>query len=292
MNHTDPIYGPSELSGVMEELIHTQIFQRLKRIHQGGAVFLVNPLMNHTRYDHSIGVMLLVRSLDGSKEDQIAALLHDISHTAFSHLIDYVLEIEGEDYHEKRYAEVLMDSEIKAVLTAHQFDVSQFLDLEQYHLLEYPLPNLSADRIDYTLRDLFLLGVITPDEISWFLDGLQVCQGRIVVKAIEYGQWFRAKYEYLVSEYFAGKENIAINLVMKKIVKECLDQGVLQESDFYQDDFYLLEKINAAFDLKQRINELNRGGLVGEKLRVKKRWVDPEVLVNGRVVRLSTMTDS
>ncbi len=36
--------------------------------------------------------MMLVNRLGGSLEEQIAALLHDVSHTAFSHVIDYVLE--------------------------------------------------------------------------------------------------------------------------------------------------------------------------------------------------------
>jgi HD superfamily phosphohydrolase len=34
--------------------------------------------------------MLLVRRLGASLEEQIAALLHDVSHTAFSHVIDSV----------------------------------------------------------------------------------------------------------------------------------------------------------------------------------------------------------
>lgn len=36
--------------------------------------------------------MLLNRQLDASMEEQIVALLHDVSHTAFSHVIDYVFD--------------------------------------------------------------------------------------------------------------------------------------------------------------------------------------------------------
>ena len=36
--------------------------------------------------------MLLIKKLGGSVEEQIAGLLHDVSHTAFSHVIDYVFD--------------------------------------------------------------------------------------------------------------------------------------------------------------------------------------------------------
>ncbi len=88
MKYLNKLYGKFELSGDIEELINTNVFQRLKKIHQGGAIFLINPNINHTRFEHSIGVMLLIKNLGGSIEEQIAGLLHDISHTAFSHLID------------------------------------------------------------------------------------------------------------------------------------------------------------------------------------------------------------
>jgi HD superfamily phosphohydrolase len=78
----------------------------LRGIHQGGAIVLANPAINHTRFDHSVGVMLLIRHLGGSLREQLAGLLHNVSHTDFLHLIDYVLDMTGEDYHEQRYEEV------------------------------------------------------------------------------------------------------------------------------------------------------------------------------------------
>lgn len=86
----DEIYGEYEVEAVLQDLIQSKPVQRLKGIHQGGASYLVNPKWNVTRYEHSMGVMLLIRRLGGSIEEQIAGLLHDVSHTAFSHVIDFV----------------------------------------------------------------------------------------------------------------------------------------------------------------------------------------------------------
>ncbi|HEY0175824.1 MAG TPA: HD domain-containing protein, partial [Pedobacter sp.] len=86
----DPIYGTFELPEIFDDLLNSKAMQRLGKIHHSGAVFLVNPDICHTRLEHSIGVMLLIRMLGGTELEQIAGLLHDISHTAFSHVGDYV----------------------------------------------------------------------------------------------------------------------------------------------------------------------------------------------------------
>lgn len=57
----DILYGEFQVEDIFEILINTKEIQRLKKIHQGGASFLVNPKLNITRYDHSIGTMLLIR---------------------------------------------------------------------------------------------------------------------------------------------------------------------------------------------------------------------------------------
>lgn len=287
MKYIDKIYGEHEFSGVIEEIIQTNIFQRLKKIHQGGSIFLVNPQINHTRFEHSIGVMLIIKKLGGSIEEQIAGLLHDISHTAFSHLIDYVLDVEGEDYHERRYVDVLKDNELNAVFEKYQLNGTVFIDIEKFKLLEYPLPYLSADRIDYTLRDMFQIGKVSLKEISWFINGLDSFDNRIVLKSKAYGEWFQEKYNFLTTEYFEGEENIEINVIMKKIIKYCLGNGAIQEKDFFEDDFSLIDKINQKYNLMQWIDKIRGGELENNKLTTKKRIVDPEIIVNDQILPLS-----
>lgn len=289
MKYIDKIYGEYELSGVIEEIIKTNVFQRLKKIHQGGPVFLVNPEINHTRFEHSIGVMLIIKKLGGSIEEQIAGLIHDISHTAFSHLIDYVFDIEEQDYHENRYSTVLKDSELNAVFEKYQIDINGFVDVDKFTLLEYPLPYLSADRIDYALRDMFQIGEISIDEIFWFINGLETFNNRIVLKSKEYGEWFHAKFNFLTNEYFDGKENVEINLIMKKIIKDCLKKGIIEEKDFFEDDFFIIDKINMKFNLMQWIDKVRDDGLENKKLKTKKRTIDPEIMVNNQILKLSKM---
>ncbi|MGH2623683.1 MAG: HD domain-containing protein [Sphingobacterium sp.] len=289
MKYVDKIYGAFEFSGVIEEIIKTNVFQRLKKIHQGGPIFLTNPKVNHTRFEHSIGVMLIIKKLGGTLEEQIAGLIHDISHTAFSHLIDYVLEIDGEDYHEKRYSVVLKDSELNAVLEKYHLDGARFMDLEKFSILEYPLPYLCADRIDYTLRDMFQIEEISLKKIAWFINGLENFNNRIVLKSKDYGLWFQEKYNFLTAAYFEGADNVAINIIMRKIIRDCLEKGIIEEKDFYEDDFYLIDKINKVFDLIQRIDEIRDTELKSKNLKIKKRTVDPEIIVKNQILKLSEL---
>jgi HD superfamily phosphohydrolase len=71
--------------------------------------------------------MLLVRKLGGSLEEQIAALLHDVSYTAFSHVIDYVLQEKGEDYHEQIFEEVITNSTIPSILDKYGFSTFKYI---------------------------------------------------------------------------------------------------------------------------------------------------------------------
>jgi len=77
---------------------------------------------------------------------------------------------------------------------------------------------------------------------------------------------------------------------MKIIVKDCLQKGIITEADFFMDDFYLLEKMNSAFNVGERIDRIKNNGLNTEKIKMKSRVVDPEVLVNKRVMKLSELS--
>src|SRR5215211_5813396 len=101
---TDPIHKYIRITDIEKKLIDTEVFQRLRKIRQLAGAHLVYPSAQHTRFEHSLGVMhlaglaaetLLDKGYIECKEDveslRIAALLHDIGHGPFSHLFEEVL---------------------------------------------------------------------------------------------------------------------------------------------------------------------------------------------------------
>lgn len=205
MKIKDCIYGEFDIEQVLEVLINTDEVQRLKNIHQGGASYLVNPMWNVTRYDHSIGAMLLISKMGGSIEEQIAGLLHDISHTAFSHVVDFALNNKEEDYHEKIYERIIEHSNIPNILKDFGYNYKNILyDEEKWTILEKSAPDLCSDRIDYTLRDMFSYGFISQEEVDIFLRNLRIVDGEIVINSIESAQWFVDVYYKEVIGFFIG----------------------------------------------------------------------------------------
>src|SRR3990170_5931387 len=168
MQYRDAVYGPAEIGEpVLLDLMQSAAMNRLRGVLQHGITGLIGITAPTTRFEHSVGVMLLVRRLGASLEEQIAALLHDVSHTAFSHVIDYVFGgHDSQSYHEGVQEEYLAGTDVPAILARHGFDWRDFLHEADFPLLEQPAPALCADRLDYFLRDSRDLGLATDDEIE------------------------------------------------------------------------------------------------------------------------------
>ncbi len=282
----DRLYGNFKIDAILEELIHTKAVQRLKYIHQNGASYLVNPKWNNTRFDHSIGVMLLIRKLGGTIEEQIAGLLHDVSHTAFSHVVDQVLKMENEDYHEQIKHSIIMDSEIPDLLQKHNFQLEDILDDSNWSILEQPAPHLCADRIDYTLRDLYEYGEISHNEVEYFIDNLTFCEGKIHVIDREAGEWFVQVYYKEVLDFFFNPLNVYSNHKMTEILTSVFEKGYITKEDFLKTDEKLLQKILNSGDetIKKELGKLHTGVVVIESLddysihiHNKTRFIDPDL---------------
>ncbi|MCX2481595.1 HD domain-containing protein [Pedobacter sp. MC2016-15] len=245
INIDDALYGSIKIDGVFKELVQSSAFQRLKEINQGGAVFMVNPDSNHTRFDHSLGVYWLVTKFGGDLRERTAALLHDLSHTAFSHVVDAVFDHRNEDYHESIFEEVIRNSTIPSIL--NKYDLSDALDsFERYTLLEQSLPEICADRIDYTLRDLFQARMITSDEVNSFIADLQIENGKFVISTTASEEWFKYQYKRLNEDYFRRPEHLFANQKMAELLKRAVADGNLSKADLMTTDTEVIRKLKSA----------------------------------------------
>ncbi|WP_284139588.1 HD domain-containing protein [Virgibacillus sp. LDC-1] len=302
MKITDILYGAYLVDDVIDALIQSKPIQRLKGIHQGGASYLVNASWNNTRYDHSVGVMLLIKRLGGSVEEQVAGLLHDVSHTAFSHVIDYAVENRSENVHELIFDEIVNQSEIPSILELYGYSPKEILSsFGKWRLLEQPAPLLCADRIDYTLRDMYTYGQISLTEVNDFLDSLIIQDGMICLQSLSAAEWFVKTYYKEVIDFFMDPRNVYANEMMAKTIQLSLENGVLQFADLLETDAKVLERLRTSTNEKVQnmIAQITPSVQVVEQAKnydlyqqPKTRLIDPIIYQNERTIRASKLSAS
>ena len=293
-NYSDILYGDCTLPAGAARIIACPTFQRLHRVSQSGASKYANPCKTVTRFEHSVGVCLLLRRLGASEAEQIAGLLHDISHTAFSHVIDIVFYSDEQDFHEGIKIEFLNRPDLSAILKQLGYQVDDFLSDEWYTLLEQPLPALCADRIDYSLRDAVTVGEISPPAAQAILDNLVVHQGQIVMRSPAVALKYRALFKRMNDTYWASQRENYLYEILARAIEIGLESGILNRADLLQDDDAVEAKLRAAENPK--IDELF-DKLVDPPAAeviafsptrpIKQRAIDPAVLTKGAAIPLS-----
>ncbi|MEF8880704.1 MAG: HD domain-containing protein [Candidatus Nanohaloarchaea archaeon] len=287
MEISDPVYGKHEIyEEVLIELIESEPVQRLKEVYMSPSVFFIDERPPVSRYEHSIGVMLLLRKFDASLEEQIAGLLHDVPHTAFSHVADFVFEDENHEYHERFLDEKVYDSEISDILERHGYEIDYILDEDNFGLLERDLPKLCADRLDYSIRDLQgYLGY----NMEKYIEGLEVENGEFVFDDFENAEEFGMKFIELDSTVYASAMEVAIFELLADIIGKSFDLNELSEEDLFTTDRELMDKlreincdeIQMKFELLDSGLELDTGADNYDIHRATKaRAVDPPFMTD------------
>tara|TARA_B100000683_G_scaffold114373_1_gene112489 strand:- start:2666 stop:3955 length:1290 start_codon:yes stop_codon:yes gene_type:complete len=175
--HRD-IFVPAHIA----RLIDTREFQRLRNIQQLATCHYVFPAATHNRFSHSLGAYHLARTLcehlsevqpgiisdDDAELVSIAALLHDIGHPPFSHLLETDKVFANFHSHED-WGKMMLESEeteigiaIREVLgderTSRLFALYSGKDEHDGEsispfLKEIVSSQLDVDRMDYMIRD-------------------------------------------------------------------------------------------------------------------------------------------
>ena len=200
------------------------------------------------------------RKLGASREEQISGLIHDIAHTAFSHVIDFVFDdAVSQTVHEKFHEKVIFQSEIPQILERYDQDVNKIIDEKNFGILERDLPNLCADRVDYFLRDSLLIGVSTNDDVNMIINALTVHNNEIILKNKEAAELLSRRFIKMGQIFWSPPIQAGSYQLMGEIIKEALKKEIITEKDFFLTDQEVLEKLNSDKDIsKIKIGQLLR----------------------------------
>ena len=224
----DAVHGYHLLQPYEVAILDCPIVQRLRYIHQTALAYLVYPTAHHTRFDHSLGmaavaekmvnalrVVARVRGINQRlfREVRLAALLHDVGHTFFSHLSESIIkgkfghvfrEIKAMThkgrtgyFHRAKPGEILSYALITSgpvrryLEEARRLHRIRGIDIERVAGLVVGQPPdddhqfmadiingpIDADKIDYLLRDCHFTGIkaeVDPERIYFTLDVIRL----------------------------------------------------------------------------------------------------------------------
>ncbi len=234
---------------LMMRLIDTGEFQRLRRIKQLGLGLYTYQGAEHSRFTHSLGAFhLMTRVLDRLGEryaidpaDRIAAraaaLLHDVGHGSFSHVMEKVLNF----HHERWTVEAILsdDSEIGALLRSHSSDLPQQVasiiegTFQPSALAQLVSSQLDVDRMDYLLRDSLMTGAkYGIYDLEWIINALAIDEAgdRIYVEArgvYAVEEYLQARY-YMFRQVYFHRSLRSAEAVLRSIIRRALqlfDEG-------------------------------------------------------------------
>lgn len=171
----DPIHDFIRVYNSELQIIDNPIFQRLRRIRQLSGAHLTYPGAQHTRFEHSLGVMHIagqaghalkereILKIDDIDNLRMAALLHDIGHGPFSHLFEEVIQEKRKISHEEIGKNIILKTEIGDLISRSGYDKNfitklAFGDSKLQFMNEIISGTISADIMDYLLRDGYFTG--------------------------------------------------------------------------------------------------------------------------------------
>ena len=287
----DVLYGAFTINEpILIELIQSPAVQRLKKVAQQGIPDPHYFGRNYSRFEHSVGVMLLLRRLGASIEEQAAGLLHDVSHLAFSHIADFMFGTVGknnfQDTIHKRFIE---KTSIPEILSKYGYSKKRMLDLKNHSLLEQDIPEMCADRVDYALRELFywkhksydLSTIINHNGIITFSNKKTACKFAHDFLMLQILDWGRPR-------------SLALYTFFAETLLYAIKNKVLRKEDFFEkDDQQIITTLLRSGDAKiiNVVKSLKKSDSVkipifNRVVKTKFRYVNPGFIENGTIKRV------
>jgi len=173
----DPVYGYIYITEAEKEIIDSLPVQRLHRLRQLAGAEYVYPAANHTRFEHSLGVMYLAGlscentnlaehlTRDEIQTVRLAALLHDVGHGPFSHVYEHLL-VKLNKTHEDLTQWLIEKSELRDKLqkigqspnTIGKLAVGRLESQGKNFVDQIIQSAMDVDKLDFVVRDTYHTG--------------------------------------------------------------------------------------------------------------------------------------
>jgi len=289
----------------------TDAMARLKNIGMScGLEYTSFPLYKackpYTRFDHSVGVALIIWHFTLDMKQAVAGLFHDISTPVFAHVVDFLNHdhLQQESTEEETKEIISGSNQIQRLLTEYGLTVQDVCDYHRYPIADNDSPMLSADRLEYTLGNSVNYRFRTLKEVQAYYEDLTIVSNELGASEIA----FRSKElacafteaALLNSKVYVADADRFSMQFLADILRYALDHNILREEDLYSTEPEVIARLQSCtptaslwkdlcgFSTTHRKNE-NPDLPRWISVPAKKRYVDPLVANHGRVTEISEL---
>ena len=293
----------------LQVFARTPAVQRLKQIGMNcGCEYTSFPLFGrlkpYSRYDHSFGVALIIWHFTQSCPQSVSGLLHDIATPVFAHVIDFMNDdYMKQDSTEAGTGKMIADSpELQECLERFGLANTDVCNYHRYPVADNNSPQLSADRLEYSLGNMLNYELCSIDVIKAIYDDLTVDhneagQDEIMFRTADTAEAFALMALKCSGIYVSDEDRYAMQ-ILSEILQSALLRGIITTDDLYSTEPEIISKLRQDHLSASRWHDfclLNRITRSGSKtatgnwrqIDAKRRCIDPMVKGRGRFSTLS-----
>lgn len=306
----------AEIPEFLYEYIDTPEMQKQKGIGVScGTVYskLFGNRLWYSSLDHSVAVALIIWNFTKDKKQTLAGLFHDISTPVFKHCIDFMNEdYEKQESTEELTVKIIRESkEIMSLLKRDKIKIEEISDYHIYPIADNDTPQLSADRLEYTLSNG--LGVIKElwnlNEIREIYQNIEVQKNEngideLGFKDKEIAERFVTNMSLLSSLYITNETKLTMQF-LADIMKKMSEKNLITKSDLYNlSEKEVIEKIencelgdiSKCFKYWKSVTEIKESDSFVENtycvsIKAKIRYIIPLVKEQNEYVRINKVSE-
>lgn len=300
----------SSLPAIVEKLADTPAMKRLTDISMHCGCDRADFATYHhirgpySRYLHSLGVAGIVWNFTGDLTQAAAGLLHDVATPVFAHTIDFMNRdyMNQESTEEKTRAVIENSKEIMEILYQYDIDISEVADYHRYPVADNDTPMLSADRLEYTLGNAYLVYRRELTEIQEIYRDLFVAENEdkapeLCFRTLEAAKRF-TKISLKNSFWFVSDEERFAMQYLADMMKTAIRSGDILPEDLMKTETEVIRKLEQGRSVSGLWRTYTRLRAVEAcrqkredrycvRIFAKKRYINPLVLIKDTPVRIS-----
>jgi HD superfamily phosphohydrolase len=263
---------------------------------------------HYTRLMHSIGVAGIIWNFTQDLKQAVAGLLHDISTPTFAHTIDFLNDdyITQESTEDNTTLFIQNSKSITALLGKHNINIDDVSSYSKYPIADNDIPMLSADRLEYTLGNGYIVHNIDLHEIKDIYNDLTVVKNEneideLCFRSIKYAKRF-VEISLQNSYWFVSDEDRFSMQYLADMIKYAIQNKILSFDDLFTTESYIIQKLKnnpKSFEVWNNYTKISMVAATDKKvpniycvnIPAKKRYINPLVLIGTSIKRVADVDE-